>query len=644
MRILILDSSRHGNVADQESNRLLVECAAWLGHCARVLDADTVRFASSGEVLDPIGRDEVVLPRADLRSAADVHRFATVLGALQRHGCRILITPEALWNAEDKLRAHQLLEAAGIATLPTLVPPAGAATAAELEPLVQRLGGYPVVAKHAFGWGGMGVVQAADGDALAGVVSLVQQLAPQTRLLLQPYVRHRRTITVQVVDGAAVAAFASFADGGEFRTNRTGRTAALEPRGEAANLAVRALQALGLALGSVDLLENEQGTLQVLEVNEAPGLEALAPGDRRCAEAMVRLAAGGRAARRRVLLVVPFPLHHGRGNAVSAERLVAALRRADVDVLVLEVELARRVGWRATLGGFVPDVVHAIHAFRAGPLAAEIAAGLGVGLVVSFRGTDVGRGLGDPELRATTVRSARAAAWLTSLTEEQRAAIVADLPEVRDRISVVPHGVAMQPGARRFRAELRAEGSPLVVQLAAVRAIKGFPGVLDLVDRMHAARADLRYVLAGGLLEPELEEPLSQWFARRPWARWVGELSHADAVALLSEADLSLHASTEEGLSNALLESLALGVPAVARAIPATRTVLGAQQGGLLFETDDEAVAAALRVLAEPRLAHSLRAAGPLRVAESFPASAEVEGYLQAYRRALLARAPRDGR
>ena len=92
----------------------------------------------------------------------------------------------------------------------------------------------------------------------------------------------------------------------------------------------------------------------------------------------------------------PYGLDAPRGNSVAAARLVHALRAAGhavrarvsigtpVSVAVREARLFR------------PDVIHAIHAFRAGNIAREVAARLGVPLVVSFRGTDAAAGLEHP--------------------------------------------------------------------------------------------------------------------------------------------------------------------------------------------------------------------------------------------------------
>jgi hypothetical protein len=95
----------------------------------------------------------------------------------------------------------------------------------------------------------------------------------------------------------------------------------------------------------------------------------------------------------RILLVEPYAEDIPRGNSVAAGRLVTGLRNAGHAVRSV---VATRTTLSATLAAaraFRPDVIHAIHAFRSGHLAAEVAKRLGMPLVVSFRGTDAAQGL-----------------------------------------------------------------------------------------------------------------------------------------------------------------------------------------------------------------------------------------------------------
>jgi glutathione synthase/RimK-type ligase-like ATP-grasp enzyme len=634
--LVVLDSSPYGNAADQRSNRFLVELAAWLGCRGRVVDAAEL-VAGAGAEAGPFAADDVVVPRADLRTFADLARFAALLRALARGGVQLLLDADGLLAAQDKLRTAERLAAAGLPAIPTWGIAASATLSDAVAARARELG-FPVVLRHPIGWGARGITRCADLDELRSALGFADHLAPHEPLLLQPFVPHRSALTVQACGGEVAGAYRTWPRAGDFRCNPRlgGRTEKLPAPPALAQLVQRTLAACGLAFGSVDVLEADDGRLLVADVNAMPGLWPRERGDRRFAEALVRLACPGAVRARRVLLLVPFALRMGRGNSVSAVRLVDALRAEAVIVEVLELDELDPAAAVARARAFDPDLVHAIHGLHAGPTGARIATALQVPLVLSFRGTDADDLLDDRTTRGQIAFAAAAATVITALTSAQAARVRAEL-NPRAEVRVVAHGVRPSPSVRDFRRELGVPAAaPLLVHASGVRRVKGFPQALELVDVARARVPDLRYALAGPLLEPELAPALAAWFAARPWARQLGELSAADAQALIAAGTVTLHTSVREGLSNALLESLALGVPAVARDIDATRAALDGS--GVTFRDDQEAAGAVARIAGDAELAARLGAAGREVAAERFSPEAELEGYLEVYRAALAAR------
>jgi glycosyltransferase involved in cell wall biosynthesis/glutathione synthase/RimK-type ligase-like ATP-grasp enzyme len=635
---VILDYSPHGNSADAKSNRLLVEVATWLGHRAAIVDAREWMAAGGCAPLPVVPPPAWVIPRADLRTRIELGRFAELLRALARGGARLLLDAEGLLAAEDKVRTHAAFARAGLPSVPALIVRAGA-PAVELGPAAATLGGFPLVRKDPIGWGGLGVVRHEDLAALTVDFANRARLHAGEPLLLQPFVPHAASATLLYVDGRLVSAWRSQPPAGEFRSNPRfgGPTAKFAPATELVDLGKRAVASCGLRAGSVDLLETAAGP-RLLEVNAMPGLWPQATGDRHFAEELIRAAGGPDPVHRRVLVVAPFALATGRGNSVSTLRMVEALRAEGLAVDVLES--ARDAAPVPAAARARPDLVHAIHALHAGPTAARLAREHACPLVVSFRGTDADVYLDEPAHREAIAACVAAAAAVTVLTKAQAERLERELDGVGARLLVVPHGVrvALQ---RVTRAELGLpEQAPLLVQVAGVRRIKGFPECLDLVDRVRARVPGLQFALVGPLLEADLEPGLRTWLAARRWARWTGEAGHDQSLRWLAAADVTLHASTREGLSNALLEAMALGRPVVARDIAAARGVVTEGADGLLYGDEAEGAEAVASLLSDPARARALGEQARRRVAADFPIRAETEGYLAAYRRALLLSKP----
>jgi glutathione synthase/RimK-type ligase-like ATP-grasp enzyme/glycosyltransferase involved in cell wall biosynthesis len=636
--LVILNSSPYGNNADERSNRLLCEVAGWFGHASRVVAADRIAMAVSGAMFPtwPVGG--VAVPRADLRSTSDLTQFAGLLRGLAAADAHCLVTAAGLMRAEDKLATHFALAARGIPSLPTVAIRASSEPGAELADAVAAVGGFPVVLKHPIGWGGMGVSVCRDLGTLRSMLTLADQLRPRETLMIQSFVPHRSSVTLLSVGGELVSSFRSYPAADEFRTNPRfgGRTEKIPGTPELARIAADALDSCGLSFGSVDCIEADHERL-VVEVNSMPGLWPSERGDRRFAEALVRHAFDGDVRLPKILLVVPFPLEHARGNSVAARRLVRRLTAEGLEVEVAVVSGADdELAAIELVHRFDPTVVHVLQAWRCGPIAARIGAETGKPIVLSFRGTDAEEALDDPDRAPVIGAAVQRARVVTGLTAHQIERVRTRFPQMPTRAFVVPHGVDVQLVGNDVQSRLGLTGNhPTVVHVAGVRRVKGFPWAFEVVDALRERVPDLRYIMIGELLEADLAQPLAQFLATRSWAHHFAHLSHDDALALMATATATLHTSEREGLSNALLESLALGVPPIAYDIPATRVAVEHGVDGMLFQTPARAADALARLVAEPGMRAAISAVAQRKASDHFSEDAEFEGYLTAYRSAL---------
>jgi glutathione synthase/RimK-type ligase-like ATP-grasp enzyme len=286
MRVIVLSWSPHGNAADPRSDALLAARARLRG-----ADATIVRATRDGAAAPRVARGDVVLPRADLRSEGDLAWFAAQVRSADRAGARCLPSARGLLAAEDKDRTLRRLERAGVAQpatvgaralarLPTDSAERAAGWTAEL------LGGGPVVVKPAVEWGGQGQVRCDDAAAL--VRALAWSRTAKTKVLVQDFVEHFRSVTVLVAGGRALSAWEQRRDPGA----QPG-TCAADPATSAA--AVQAARICGLAFASVDFLDRGDGRpLLCVDVNSMPGLWPDDPDDIAFADAMIGCAMGQR--------------------------------------------------------------------------------------------------------------------------------------------------------------------------------------------------------------------------------------------------------------------------------------------------------------------------------------------------------------
>ncbi|HEX5960457.1 MAG TPA: glycosyltransferase [Rhodanobacteraceae bacterium] len=173
----------------------------------------------------------------------------------------------------------------------------------------------------------------------------------------------------------------------------------------------------------------------------------------------------------------------------------------------------------------------------------------------------------------------------------------------RGRMSCIPNGV----DSRRFRpvdeaarqatrARLGLTPDALLVGCVAdLFAVKRHIDLVDAFARVHGAIPNAHLLLIGdGPERPAIEARIRECrIAER--VRLLG--SRNDVDALLPALDLFVLASDTEGLSNAILEAQACGLPVVATAVGGNPDLVDGERGMLVAPRDPEALAAAMRVL-----------------------------------------------
>lgn len=230
----------------------------------------------------------------------------------------------------------------------------------------------------------------------------------------------------------------------------------------------------------------------------------------------------------------------------------------------------------------------------------------------------------------------RAARAVTTLSRAQADRLREVFPGLSVPVRVIPHAVDVTgPRDPGFRAAHGIDAAaPVVLHVAGIRPEKGFPEAWDIADALRAAVPGLRYVHAGPVLAPDLGPAADAWFSTRPWAVRLGGPPREVVLDATAAATCTLHASTVEGLSNALLESMALGVPPVARDIAASRELVTDGVDGLLFTDADRAVQAVRRLCGDGGLRSALGDAGRRTARERYSLAAERDAYVAVYRTA----------
>jgi ribosomal protein S6--L-glutamate ligase len=235
-------------------------------HCSLLLEDNKRSMIYQGQ---PLAGIDAVIPRI---GASVTFEGASVIRQFEGLSIYTLMRSEALLRARDKLRSLQLLAAAGIPVPKTFF----ISRTEDLEQMIQRIGGLPVIIKLLESTHGAGVILADRMDTARSVIEAF--IKSKERVLVQEYIAESRGTDVRafVVGGEIVATMKRQAMAGDFRSNlHRGATAEPVRLTETERKIVRrATRIMGLAVAGVDILRSKKGPL-IIEVNASPGLEGI---------------------------------------------------------------------------------------------------------------------------------------------------------------------------------------------------------------------------------------------------------------------------------------------------------------------------------------------------------------------------------
>jgi ribosomal protein S6--L-glutamate ligase len=269
MKIAIL-SNGNGNY----STKRLKEEAIARGHevqvikyrdCYASIEQDKPTVSYRGEDL---AKFDAMIPRI----AANMTRYGTaIVRQLEMQGVYTVSSSIAINRSRDKLRSLQLLARSGVGIPKTIV----SRNSTDIDDLIDKVGGTPVIIKLARGTHGNGVVLAESKKAAKSVLQAFYLTNEDgTNVLLQEFVKESAGTDIRafVVGGRVVASMKRQSLDDDFRSNlhKGGEGTVIKLTEQETKMAIKAAKAMGLNIAGVDLMRSERGPL-VLEVNSSPG-------------------------------------------------------------------------------------------------------------------------------------------------------------------------------------------------------------------------------------------------------------------------------------------------------------------------------------------------------------------------------------
>lgn len=269
MKIAIL-SNGNGNY----STKRLRDVARARGHqvkiikyreCYASIEQNNPTVSYRGEDLS--GYD-VIIPRI----ASYMTKYGTaIVRQLEMQGVYSVSSSIAINRSRDKLRSMQVLAKSGVGIPKTVF----SRNSTDIDDLLEKIGGTPVIIKLARGTHGNGVVLAETKKAAKSVLQAFYLSNDDgTNILLQEFVEESAGTDIRafVVGGRVVASMMRQSLDDDFRSNlhKGGEGKVVKLTEEERKMAIKAARAMGLTVAGVDMMRSNRGPL-ILEVNASPG-------------------------------------------------------------------------------------------------------------------------------------------------------------------------------------------------------------------------------------------------------------------------------------------------------------------------------------------------------------------------------------
>jgi ribosomal protein S6--L-glutamate ligase len=236
--------------------------------CSVLIEQNNPAVYYNGQLIENL---DAVIPRI----GASVTFFGTaVVRQFEVQGVFLANTSQSIVRSRDKLRSMQILSREGVGLPKTVF--AKFPKDDDVDSLIKKVGGAPLIIKLLEGTQGLGVVLAETDKAAKSVIEAFSGL--KENILVQEFIKEAGGADIRafVVDGKVVGAMKRQGKEGEFRSNlhRGGKGTIVELSKEEELAAVNAAKALSLSVAGVDMLQSSRGPL-ILEVNSSPGLKGI---------------------------------------------------------------------------------------------------------------------------------------------------------------------------------------------------------------------------------------------------------------------------------------------------------------------------------------------------------------------------------
>ena len=336
----------------------------------------------------------------------------------------------------------------------------------------------------------------------------------------------------------------------------------------------------------------------------------------------------------KIALVSPFTLPDCCGNSTLTDRLQKGLTKRGYEIALFnsnkdQPEQAMQ---------FSPQIVHSFNAERTCQWMKQLWKRFSAPWVITLTGTDYASWCGIKAPPVLVKESLENADALIIFHRAAADALSASLPILKDKIYIIPQGITpLDEGEDRSTVRVKygiKQEEVVFLMVGGIRPIKNFSLAIKAFDEVKKLVPEVVLLHAGPVMDQEEAERVFALSKNSSCFRSLGGLPPFEVRELMLAADVFVNTSFHEGMSGAILEAMAEGLPILASSAEGNLALVQENKNGFIFSVEDQQTFTqrAIELARNPCLRKKMGEKSKSLARQNYSEKKELDLHVQVYR------------
>jgi len=289
----------------------------------------------------------------------------------------------------------------------------------------------------------------------------------------------------------------------------------------------------------------------------------------------------------KVALLSPFTFPDYCGNSILVDRLQKGLAQRGYAVSLFNSH--KDTPEQAV--EFSPQIIHSFNADRTFHWMKLFRNSFSARWIITLTGTDYTPWCGIKDPPRNIKDSLERADALIVFHEPAAISLSASFPMLKNKIYIIPQGIAPLVGGED-RTTVRARhglgrGEVVFLMVAGIRPVKNIPLAIKAFCEVKKHVPEVSLVHIGPVMDKEEADRGLALSDNLTFFRSLGELPPLEVRQIMRATDVLVNTSFQEGMSGAILEAMAEGLPILASSAEGNLALVKKFKNGFIFPVDD---------------------------------------------------------